>query len=221
VVYTVATGGRGARGARKAQVGRSFRTLCAMADGARADKKELTRASIEEAALQLFTERGYDKTDVAAIAERAGVSRRTFFRHFRSKSEVVFGDEQRVPDQLRAAMKVEAPTTPACHAVARAVLDLAAGSEDRRERTLPRARLVAQTTELLQHALLLQRRWAEVLADELAGRAGRSEPTVEDRVVSSWGIGAYAAALHEWVDQGTGLTALAEVALAVPIVHAG
>lgn len=192
-----------------------------MADGVRADKKHLTRASIEEAALLLFTERGYEKTDVAAIADQAGVSRRTFFRHFGSKSEVVFGDEQRVPDQLKAAMAREEVTTPACEAVARAVLDLAAGFEERRDRTLPRARLIVTTTELLQHALLLQRRWAEVLAEQLAGRAGRPEPRVEDRVVSIWGIGAYAAALSEWIEQGEGLTELAAAALAVPIVHAG
>jgi AcrR family transcriptional regulator len=192
-----------------------------MADGARADKKSLTRASIEEAALQLFTDQGYDKTDVAAIAERAGVSRRTFFRHFRSKSEVVFGDEHRVPDQLRSAMGVESPTSPACHAVARAVLALAAGFEERSERTLPRARLIAATTELFQHGLLLQRRWADVLADELARRAGRPDPTLEDRVVGAWGIGAYASALHHWIEEGSGLTDLAATALAVPIVHAG
>ena len=192
-----------------------------MADGARADKKTLTRSSIEEAALQLFTERGYDKTDVAAIAERAGVSRRTFFRHFRSKSEVVFGDEHRVPDQLRSAMGQEAPTTPACQAVAGAVIALATGFEERRDRTLPRARLIADTTELLQHGLLLQRRWADVLADELARRAGRTDPSVEDRVVGAWGIGAYAAALHHWIEDGHGLADMAQVALAVPIVHAG
>jgi AcrR family transcriptional regulator len=192
-----------------------------MADGARAEKKYLTRSSIEEAALQLFTERGYDQTDVAAIAERAGVSRRTFFRHFGSKSEVVFGDEHRVPDELRTSMHQESPTTSACQAVAGAVLKLAASFEERHERTLPRARLISATTELLQHGLLLQRRWADVLADELARRAGRPGPTVEDRVVGTWGIGAYAAAIEEWIVLGTGLTSLAEVALAVPIVHAG
>ena len=191
-----------------------------MADGARADKKYLTRSSIEEAALQLFTERGYDKTDVAAIAERAGVSRRTFFRHFRSKSEVVFGDEQGVPEQLRTTIAAEPRTSPDHRVVARAVLDLAARFDARAERTLPRVRLIAETTELLQHGLLLQRRWAEVMADELAQRAGRDAASLRDRVVGHWGIASFAAAMHEWTEQGSGLTELAESALAVSIAPA-
>ena len=192
-----------------------------MADGARADKKYLTRASIEQAALELFTERGYDKTDVAAIAERAGVSRRTFFRHFGSKSEVVFGDEQRFPEFLRSFMQ-EQPSTAAPHeTVARTVVALAETFEANRERALPRARLISATTELLQHGLLLQRRWAELIADELARRAGRDGANLHDRMLGGWGIAAYAAALQEWIEHGSGLSSLAESALAVPIAQAG
>jgi AcrR family transcriptional regulator len=188
-----------------------------MADGARADKKYLTRASIEEAALLLFTERGYGETDVAAIAEHAGVSRRTFFRHFRSKPEVVFGDEPRVQEQLRFVTADEPPSTPPSGVAARAVLDVAHGFEERRERTLPRARLIARHSELLQHALLLQRGWVGVLATELARRADRTEPSTEDRVVAGWAVAAYAAAFEQWTEEGDGLRSLTAAALAVPV----
>jgi AcrR family transcriptional regulator len=55
-------------------------------------KAERTRASLVRAALELFDERGYDSTTAAAIAERAGVTEMTFFRHFPSKDSVLIDD---------------------------------------------------------------------------------------------------------------------------------
>ncbi|HEV3355927.1 MAG TPA: helix-turn-helix domain-containing protein [Pseudonocardiaceae bacterium] len=52
------------------------------------------RARLERAALDLFVERGYDATTVAEIAERAGLTKRTFFRHFTDKREVLFGGQE-------------------------------------------------------------------------------------------------------------------------------
>jgi AcrR family transcriptional regulator len=51
------------------------------------------RARLERAALELFVERGYDATTVAEIADRAGLTKRTFFRHFTDKREVLFGGQ--------------------------------------------------------------------------------------------------------------------------------
>ena len=49
------------------------------------------RGRLEKAALELFRERGFDQTTTAEIAERAGLTERTFFRHFADKREVLFG----------------------------------------------------------------------------------------------------------------------------------
>jgi AcrR family transcriptional regulator len=49
------------------------------------------RGRLEQAALQLFVERGFEQTTVAEIAKRAGLTERTFFRHFADKREVLFG----------------------------------------------------------------------------------------------------------------------------------
>ena len=51
------------------------------------------RGRLEDAALELYTERGFDETTVAEIAERAGLTERTFFRHFADKREVLFGGQ--------------------------------------------------------------------------------------------------------------------------------
>ncbi|MFE3502288.1 TetR family transcriptional regulator [Kitasatospora sp. NPDC059160] len=55
-----------------------------------------SRTRLQGAALDLFSERGCAATTTAAIAERAGVTDRTFYRYFTDKSEVLFGDEGRI-----------------------------------------------------------------------------------------------------------------------------
>ncbi len=61
---------------------------------------------LERAALELYLENGYDQTTVAEIAGRAGLTERTFFRHFTDKREVLFrGDElaQAMADAIDSA----------------------------------------------------------------------------------------------------------------------
>src|SRR3954452_20352532 len=64
--------------------------------GSDADGPADARSRIAGAARELFASQGYDRTTVDAIAERAGVARRTFFRYFRSKDDVIFPDHERI-----------------------------------------------------------------------------------------------------------------------------
>src|ERR1700742_3034377 len=59
---------------------------------------------LQEAALALYAERGFDRTTAAQIAERAGVTERTFFRHFVDKREVLFGASALLQDEIVAAV---------------------------------------------------------------------------------------------------------------------
>src|SRR5579863_847171 len=63
-----------------------------------------SRGRLQEAALILFAERGYDQTTAAEIAARAGVTERTFFRHFRDKKEVLFAGEAEFREGLTDAV---------------------------------------------------------------------------------------------------------------------
>ncbi|MGX4694543.1 TetR/AcrR family transcriptional regulator [Streptomyces sp. JNUCC 63] len=63
--------------------------------------KPPARTRLADAAFALFDERGYEQTTVDDIAERAGVGRTTFFRHYRSKEEVIFPDHDRLLELIR------------------------------------------------------------------------------------------------------------------------
>src|ERR1700728_427266 len=58
------------------------------------------RGRLELAALELYSERGYDQTTVAEIARRAGLTERTFFRHFADKREVLFAGSGPLQERL-------------------------------------------------------------------------------------------------------------------------
>src|SRR6185312_8615863 len=62
------------------------------------------RGRLEQAALDLYGERGFEQTTVAEIAERAGLTERTFFRYFADKREVLFGGSDEVRDALVEAV---------------------------------------------------------------------------------------------------------------------
>src|SRR4051794_25801929 len=71
------------------------------------------RGRLEQAALDLYSERGFEQTTAAQIAERAGLTERTFFRHYADKREVLFGGahalEQVFVDTLAATPETAAP----------------------------------------------------------------------------------------------------------------
>jgi AcrR family transcriptional regulator len=139
------------------------------------------RQRLETAALDLFVENGYEETTVAQIADRAGLNRATFFRHFADKREVLFGGEDVLaglfadairaasPDAtitgcLRAALAAAEPlmTSQRRAAAARRMLVVAANSELQERGQLKHARIAASVTGALR----------ERGADELAARLG-------------------------------------------------
>jgi len=63
------------------------------------------RARLQESALALYGERGYEETTVAEIAERAGLTKRTFFRYFADKREVLFWGSELLEQQMVAAIE--------------------------------------------------------------------------------------------------------------------
>ncbi len=69
------------------------------------------RDRLADAALALFDERGYEQTTVDDIADRASVGRTTFFRHYRSKEDVIFPDHDRLLDAIRDRLAASSHST--------------------------------------------------------------------------------------------------------------
>src|ERR1039457_6142943 len=85
------------------------------------------RARLQEAALALYGERGYEETTVAEIAERAGLTKRTFFRYFTDKREVLFWGSELLEQQMVGAIEA-APASASALGMIGAALDAAAAA---------------------------------------------------------------------------------------------
>src|ERR1700735_2693167 len=100
------------------------------------------RGRLEQAAMELYVERGFEQTTVAEIAKRAGLTERTFFRHFADKREVLFGGAGTLQELLVSTVANSPASTAPIDAVA-AALD-AAGSllQQRRDHSRQRQAVI-------------------------------------------------------------------------------
>src|ERR1700691_3008398 len=92
------------------------------------------RGRLEQAALALYGERGFDNTSVAEIASRAGLTERTFFRHFADKREVLFSGATPLQEMLVRSVDEAPAAVPPVEAIVGALTGAAAALfDDRRE----------------------------------------------------------------------------------------
>ena len=167
----------------------------------RAEKKAATKHAIQDHALRLFVEKGYDATTVETIAAAAGVSHMTFFRYFPRKEEVVEYDEYDplLEDLIAARPADEAPIT-AVHNALRVGLQQVLSTD--REALLIRTRLILDNPVLRSRNLVAQDTTRDLFARALARRGGLAEPDLAATVQASAALGAIAPALTAWAEDG-------------------
>jgi AcrR family transcriptional regulator len=128
------------------------------------------RARLQEAALALFGERGYEETTVAEIAERAGLTKRTFFRYFTDKREVLFAGSELLEQQMVAAIEA-APVSATPLGLIGAALDAAAARfEEVGEFAGLRHRIIVSSRELQERELIKAASLAAAVAGALRAR---------------------------------------------------
>ena len=154
------------------------------------------RQRLERAALALFTEHGYDATTVAEIADRAGLTKSTFFRHFADKREVLFGGQDLLARLFSDAITTAPPSATTVGCLAAALESAAvAFTPDRHELAPQRRAVIAANSELQERELLKRARLASVMAEALRAR-GTDETTA--RLAAEVGVLAFSTAYARW-----------------------
>ncbi|AYN38020.1 TetR family transcriptional regulator [Streptomyces dangxiongensis] len=158
------------------------------------------RDALVAAAFRLFVERGYEQTTVDDIVALAGVGRRSFFRYFPSKEDVVFPDHERCLADMTAFLGTggpeHEPVRRVCDA-ARLVLRMYAENP---AFSVQRYRLTRQVPGLRAYELSVVWRYERALADYLRGRfAGRPDGTLRADVIAAAVVAAHNNALRSWL----------------------
>jgi AcrR family transcriptional regulator len=157
------------------------------------------RGRLGEAALELYAERGYEQTTVAEIAKRAGLTERTFFRHFADKREVLFSGTGALQELLVSTVAGAPDAAGPMDAVAAALEAAGALLQERRDYARQRASVIAANTELQERELIKLASLASAMADALR-RRGVTEPAAS--LAAEAGIAAFRIAFERWVADG-------------------
>ncbi len=152
---------------------------------------------LQAAAMALYVDQGYEQTTVAEIAERAGVTARTFFRHFADKREVLFAGSEQLEAAMVAAV-AEAPADASALEALGAAIDAAAamiGGSHAHSRQ--RQALLVDNPELMERELIKMARLADSLT---AAMVARGVPAADARLVAETGIAVFRIGFGRWVD---------------------
>jgi AcrR family transcriptional regulator len=156
------------------------------------------RGRLEQAAMELFRERGYDRTTVEDVARRAGLTERTFFRYFADKREVLFSGakelEKLITDGVASAPVDASPLV----AVVSAIEAACAHLEERRDIEFARARyeLVLKYAEIQERELIKMAALAVAITGALRAR-GIDEPTAS--LTAEMGMAIFKVAFERWI----------------------
>ncbi len=156
------------------------------------------RGRLEQAALELYIERGFEQTTVAEIAKLAGLTERTFFRYFSDKREVLFWGAAALQELLVNTV-ASAPESETPIIAIRAAIEAAGDAfQERRESALQRQSVIAANTELQERELIKLASLATAMASALRQR-GVKEPGAS--LSAEAGIAVLKIAFGRWISE--------------------
>jgi AcrR family transcriptional regulator len=161
-----------------------------------------SRGRLEQAAFALFAERGFENTTVAEIAERAGLTERTFFRQYSDKREVLFAGGSEFQELVVTAIAGAPASLPPIDAVAAGLDAAAALLEERRAFARMRQAIIAANAELRERELIKLASLSAAIADTLRGR-GLADPAAS--ITAEVAIAVFRVAFERWLDEGNRL----------------
>jgi AcrR family transcriptional regulator len=148
--------------------------------------------------MELYSERGFEQTTVAEIAERAGLTERTFFRHFADKREVLFAGAGSLQELVASAVAGAPDSVGPIHAATAGVEAAAAFLQDGREYSRRRQAVIAANAELRERELIKLASLASAIAEALR-RRGVREPAAS--LTAEIAIAVFRIAFERWVNE--------------------
>ena len=155
------------------------------------------RGRLRKAAMELYADRGYDQTTVAEIAQRAGLTERTFFRHFADKREVLFSGSENLQEAIVGAVESAPASATAIEAVA-AGIETAGDYVNDRDYSRQRQAIIAANPTLQERELIKMAALAGAIAGALRKR-GVTEPAAS--LTAEAGTAVFRVAFGRWIQE--------------------
>jgi AcrR family transcriptional regulator len=159
--------------------------------------------------MELYRERGFDATTVSDIAERAGLTERTFFRHFSDKREVLFGEagtlQAFLVGQVEEAPKSQGPMEVILGALVQAANQI---FEERRSFARRRQAIIAANRELQEREQIKLATLGSALADTLCRRGA---PELSATLAAEAGMAVFKIAFERWTERLDGRSLSEEI----------
>jgi AcrR family transcriptional regulator len=152
---------------------------------------------LEQAALELYTERGFDQTTVAEIAQRAGLTERTFFRQFADKREVLFWGQDALMELVTKHIADAPESASPIDAVGGALRAVGEMFEGRHEHARRRQAVIAANPGLQERELIKLASLAAAMAEAL-GRRGVAEPAA--KLTAETAVAVFKVAFDRWIN---------------------
>ena len=154
------------------------------------------RGRLQQAAIELYTSRGFEQTTVAEIAERAGLTERTFFRHFSDKREVLFDRSHALLELfVESTQSAPADASP-MESVTAALMAAADMFESRRPWSTQRQKVIVANPSLQERELI---KMAGLGIATAAVLRGRGVPEPEASLTAEAGIAVFRVTFERWV----------------------
>jgi AcrR family transcriptional regulator len=171
------------------------------------DLRERTRravqADIAAAAVGLFLEHGFEATTMDQVAAAAGISRRSLFRYFETKEDMVLGNLRETGREIQAQLAARPPDEPPWDALRAALKGMIDAPGYSLARVLKLARMLYETPSLRARHLEKQLEWLDLLAPEIARRLPPAPgPDPRARALVACALTCLDAATEAWVQAG-------------------
>jgi AcrR family transcriptional regulator len=148
--------------------------------------------------MDLYVERGFEQTTVADIAQRAGLTARTFFRYFADKREVLFAGSAQLERELVSALESAPESASPMEAIAAALDAAAALLGGRRDLSRRRQTVIAAHAELRERELIKMASLSAAFAD---GLRRRGVPDPDASLAAEAGVAVFRVAFERWVTE--------------------